>query len=123
MNSDDEKDNGDNNDADEAAEPNKKKKRKKKQGKEGLKEKKEQKRFALEGQFKGMEMPSFAGVSLSDNMNFENTKADPEEADHSKNDTPAKLSKKMKRKSEGGAILGENGNETKKKKKGRRSLD
>ena len=65
-----------------------KKKKKKKQSKDGLKEKKEQKRFALEGQFNGMEMPSFSGVTLSENMNFE-PEAEQQKVEEIREETPA----------------------------------
>ena len=48
----------------------KKKKKKKKANKEALQKKKERKRFELEGQFEGQEMPTFTGILLNDNMNF-----------------------------------------------------
>ena len=48
----------------------KKKKKKKKANKEALQKKKERKRFELEGQIEGQEMPTFTGILLNDNMNF-----------------------------------------------------
>lgn len=48
----------------------KNKNKKKKHNKEGLQQKKQDKMFALEGQFQGLEMPSFSGVELTDNQNF-----------------------------------------------------
>merc|ERR1712179_302107 len=49
---------------------NKKKKKKNKGSKEALKNRKERKEHSIKGQFEGMEMPSFSGISLTDNMNF-----------------------------------------------------
>ena len=51
-------------------EDNKKPKTKKKSNTD-LKKKKERKLQAIEGQFEGMTMPDFSGITLSDNMNFE----------------------------------------------------
>ena len=48
----------------------KKKKKKKQHNKEALEERKEQKKYTIEGQFSGMEMPSFSGLALNENMNF-----------------------------------------------------
>ena len=48
-----------------------KKPKKKKKSNTDLQKKKERKLQALEGQFEGMTMPDFSGITLSDNMNFE----------------------------------------------------
>ena len=45
-------------------------KRKKQHNKEALLIKKKEKMFALQGQFEGLEMPSFSGVSMESNSNF-----------------------------------------------------
>lgn len=52
------------------SEKKKKKKKKKNMSNEAKKKKKERKMFEVEGQFKGQEMPSFAGIVMTDNMNF-----------------------------------------------------
>jgi hypothetical protein len=51
-----------------------KKKKKKKPSNEALKRRKERKLFEIEGQFEGQEMPTFAGISLNANWNFEEAK-------------------------------------------------
>ncbi len=56
-----------NGDGENGGDVSKKKGKKKKKNKGGNKE---GKKFALEEQFAGMEMPSFAGVALTDNLNF-----------------------------------------------------
>ena len=53
-----------------AEQKKKKKKKKKKLSNEAMKKKKEKKMFELEGQFEGQEMPSFAGIVMTDNLNF-----------------------------------------------------
>ena len=57
-------------DADINDENKKKKKKKRKHNKEALEEKKRDKMYALQGQFEGMDIPSFADVEMSENMNF-----------------------------------------------------
>ena len=53
-----------------AEQKKKKKKKKRKHNKEALEERKEQKKFEVDGQFSGMDIPSFSGLALNDNMNF-----------------------------------------------------
>ena len=83
----------------ESGSPEKKKKKKKKRkqhNKEALEERKEQKKFAVEGQFSGMEMPSFSGLALNDNMNFtadEAKEKKPEDEATKKKEKKAKKSK------------------------------
>ncbi len=60
---------------DEPVKAKKKTKKKKKHNKEGLEAKKKEKKFAVEGQFEGLEMPSFANVVMNDNANFETRKS------------------------------------------------
>lgn len=51
----------------------KKSKKKKKKSNEDLQKQKERKIHNIEGQFEGLPMPSFSGLALTDNMNFETT--------------------------------------------------
>ena len=72
----DTKENGTNADENSAEENKKakKSKKKKKKSNEELQKQKERKIHNIEGQFEGLPMPSFSGLALTDNMNFESTK-------------------------------------------------
>merc|ERR1719237_1234215 len=89
----------------EKATPDKKKKKKKKKqhNKEGLEERKEQKKFAVDGQFSGMEMPSFSGLALNMNMNFtaDAVEVKPEGEKSKKKDKKAKKSQGKRKRQDG----------------------
>jgi hypothetical protein len=78
-----------------------KKSKKRKHNKEALEGKKEKKRHAIDGQFAGMEMPSFSGLTLTDNMNFTRDQAAAAAAavESEKKKADKKGKKKLKRKS------------------------
>ncbi len=79
-----------------------KKKKKKKKGRnvDAQKERKRQKEHAMLGQFEGMDMPTFAEVSMTDNLNF-TAKGDEAAADKANQETPKGKKKKQKRSSVG----------------------
>ena len=88
--------NGSVSDDDDVGKPSKKKNKKRKKhkpNKEGLQQKKKSKHHAIQGQFDGMEMPSFSGLSLTDNMNFS---TDPVKAEENGEKKSKKKKKKVK---------------------------
>ena len=81
--------------------PEKRKKRKKKRkqhNKEALEDRKKQKKFAVDGQFSGMEMPSFSGLALNENMNFTTDAVKEEKSEGEKVKKKDKKAKKSKEK-------------------------
>lgn len=91
----------------------KKKHKKRKQGAaETMKKRKEKRAFELDGQFEGMEMPSFGGIAVNENMNFAPASEESKNPPASNEVSEKTPEKKKKRKSI------ENGTpKTKKKKK------
>ena len=86
-----------NEDVKEDAETKKKKKKNKKRSKEALQKKKERKIHDVEGQFHGLSMPSFSGLALTSNSNFELSGQD--SVKKGEKEVPYKLAKAQKRSS------------------------
>ena len=97
-------------DVKEDGETKKKKKKNKKRSKEALQKKKERKIHDVDGQFHGLSMPSFSGLALTSNSNFELSGQDSVKTDDKA--VPNKLAKAQKRSSHMEEKSSENLNET-----------